>query len=62
MSLLSLIILYPYLSFMEKRDDYWFLSFSMIISATFLPLISIPPKIGPMRGVPDTAEAAIPQT
>ena len=41
--------------------DYFF-SFSIIISATFLPLISIPPKIGPIRGVPETAEAAIPQT
>ena len=31
-------------------------------SATFLPERSIPPKIGPIRGVPLTAEAAIPQT
>ena len=35
---------------------------SIIISATFLPDMSIPPKIGPIRGVPETADAAIPQT
>lgn len=35
---------------------------AMIWSATFLPDRSIPPNIGPMRGVPDTAEAAMPQT
>ena len=34
----------------------------IIRSATFLPERSMPPKIGPMRGVPLTAEAAIPQT
>lgn len=37
-------------------------SLAMMRSATFLPLSSMPPKIGPMRGVPDTALAAIPQT
>ena len=40
----------------------YFLSRAMISSATFLPERSIPPKMGPMRGVPETAEAAIPQT
>lgn len=34
----------------------------MMRSATFLPDSNIPPKIGPMRGVPDTAEAAMPHT
>ena len=34
----------------------------MISSATFFPDINIPPKMGPIRGVPDTAEAAIPHT
>ena len=37
-------------------------SFAMMRSATFLPLNSMPPKMGPMRGVPDTALAAMPQT
>ena len=40
----------------------YFLSLAMISSATFLPDINMPPKIGPIRGVPETAEAAIPQT
>lgn len=35
---------------------------SMIISATFLPERSMPPKMGPMRGVPPTADDAMPQT
>ena len=39
-----------------------YLSLAIIMSATFLPLISMPPKMGPMRGVPETAEEAIPQT
>ena len=40
----------------------YFFNFSIIKSATFLPESIIPPKIGPMRGVPATAEDAIPQT
>lgn len=43
-------------------QGFYFFSLAMISSATFLPDISIPPKIGPIRGVPETAEAAIPQT
>lgn len=39
-----------------------YLSLAIIMSATFLPLISMPPKMGPMRGVPETADEAIPQT
>ena len=35
---------------------------AIISSATFLPDMSIPPNIGPMRGVPETAEAAMPHT
>ena len=33
-----------------------------INSAAFLPLISIPPKIGPMRKLPLTPLAAMPET
>ena len=44
-----------------KMDGY-FLSFSMIWSATRFPDISMPPKMGPMRGVPATADDAMPQT
>ncbi len=31
-------------------------------SATFLPLMSMPPKIGPMRKLPETPLAAMPET
>jgi len=37
-------------------------SSAMIRSATFLPDSSIPPKIGPIRGVPPTALDAMPHT
>ena len=40
----------------------YFLRRVMISSATFLPERSMPPKMGPIRGVPETAEAAMPQT
>lgn len=45
-----------------RHYDQFHLRRAMISSATFFPLISMPPKMGPMRGVPETAEAAIPQT
>lgn len=39
-----------------------YFSLSMMRLATFFPDISIPPKMGPILGVPLTAEAAMPQT
>lgn len=39
-----------------------YFSLSMMRLATFLPDISMPPKMGPILGVPLTAEAAMPQT
>ena len=38
------------------------LSFSYTISATRLPLNSIAPKVGPIRGSPKAVETAIPAT
>lgn len=46
--------------FIQNRN--YFFNLAMIASATFLPESNIPPKIGPMRGVPATAEEAIPHT
>lgn len=43
----------------QASNDY---NFFKIISATFLPDKNIPPKIGPIRGAPNTAFAAIPVT
>ena len=40
----------------------YFFNFSMIRSATFLPESIMPPKMGPMRGVPATADEAMPHT
>lgn len=37
-------------------------SFAQINSAAFLPLISMPPKIGPIRKLPLTPLAAMPDT
>lgn len=42
--------------------NFQFPSFSQINSAAFLPLISMPPKIGPIRKLPLTPLAAIPET
>lgn len=43
-------------------NDLHFFRASIIRSATFFPDNSIPPKIGPILGVPLTADAAIPHT
>ncbi len=46
----------------RSRAVCYFCSLAMMSLATFLPDMSMPPKMGPMRGVPETADAAIPQT
>ena len=46
----------------HSSDNVYFFSLSIIKSATFLPDSNIPPNIGPILGVPATAEEAMPQT
>ena len=43
-------------------QSFRYFSLSMMRFATFFPDISMPPKMGPILGVPLTAEAAMPQT
>ena len=56
------IIRYCYDKSRKIEISLYLSSLAQISSAAFLPLISIPPKIGPMRKLPLTPLAAIPET